>query len=339
MNGYRGDTYANFYVGVAGEVFLRANDLDTSDNSRGWSVVLYRTSTEAMAYKHWIKYLYNDFLRRIPSEQEIADKIGNLQNGSGIVGLADIFLFSQEFCTIIVNDLYKQLLDRIGDPGGVSFWVNFLTKPRMPGIPVSISPYPIQEIIVGFCDSTEYKSKHPVPNEFVRSLYLKILGREPEPGAVQGSPIHAGKNTADLIRDFLRSEEYAVYRSTHFYRRLLHRESELEPSGHARAIQNGEPLQNVVRRFITSEEYMAKATSRQDTDFTAISFVAAPLRTDFPPPPTPNPRCQALERQLASLRSQLASLQAELRTAPIGGKAALVVAGPEKNLEIGSKAG
>jgi hypothetical protein len=63
-------------------------------------------------------------------------------------------------------------------------------------------------------------------------LYIKLLGREPETGAVQGNPIHAGRNTADVIRDFLKSEEYAVQRSTHFYRRLLQRESS-EPSGHA----------------------------------------------------------------------------------------------------------
>jgi hypothetical protein len=137
-------------------------------------------------------------------------------------------------------------------------------------------PYPIQEAIVGLCDSTEYRSKHPVPNEFVRSLYIKLLGREPETGAVQGNPIHAGRNTADVIRDFLKSEEYAVQRSTHFYRRLLQRDSS-EPSGHAWAIQNSEPLQNVVKGFMTSEEYRAKATSRQDTDTTALSFVALPI--------------------------------------------------------------
>jgi hypothetical protein len=86
--------------------------------------------------------------------------------------------------------------------------------------------------IVGLCDSTEYRSKHPVPNEFVRSLYIKLLGRQPETGAVQGNPIHAGRNTAEVIRDFLKSEEYAVQRSTHFYRSLLQRNSS-EPSGHA----------------------------------------------------------------------------------------------------------
>jgi hypothetical protein len=47
--------------------------------------------------------------------------------------MADIFLFSQEFCNIVVSNLYKQLLDRVGDPNGISFWVNFLTKPKMPG--------------------------------------------------------------------------------------------------------------------------------------------------------------------------------------------------------------
>jgi hypothetical protein len=298
-------------------------------------------------YAPWIKYLYIDLLGRIPSEADIDGKLSNIAAGTSISGMADIFLFSQEFAHIVINNLYKQLLDRAGEPGGVSYWVNFLINPRLPGVPVSIAPYPIQEAIVGFCESTEYKSKHPVPNEFIRSLYVKILGREPELGAVQGNPIHTGKNTADVIRDFLRSEEYAVHRSTHFYRRLLQRESELEPSGHARAIQNGDPLQNVVRGFITSEEYRAKATSRQDNGTSTILYVAPspssiptnlpPTSTTPPSSPTPNPRCQALERELASFQSQLASLQAELRTAPIGGKAAIVVAIREKKSEIAAK--
>lgn len=336
----QGGTSARLSVSnTGGEIILRANDLDISDNSRGWSVILYHTSRQGSKYSSWIEYLYIDLLGRVPSKQEIAGKIANLQSGSGILGMADIFLFSEEFASIVVNNLYKQLLDRDGDTAGVKTYVNVLTTKPSPLIPASFSLNTIQNVTIELCNSTEYKSKHPLPNEFVRSLYVKLLGREPEAGAVQGNPIHGGKNTADVIRDFLKSEEYSSQRSNHFFKRLLRRDSS-EPSGHARAIQTGEPLQYVIRGFVTSEEYRTKATSRQDKDIAPILFVASPIPLNLIPPPHPpmtNPRCQALEKELVSLQSQLARLQSQLKIAPTQSRGELVEHIKEKKLEISMK--
>ena len=123
----QGGTFAWFSVPKPGEVILRANDNDTSNNSRGWSVTLYHISDEPITkYKSWINYLYIDLLGRVPSEEEKAQKIGNLESGAGFAGMVDIFLFSKEFAKIVVNNLYKQLLDRYGDSEGVRIFVNRL---------------------------------------------------------------------------------------------------------------------------------------------------------------------------------------------------------------------
>lgn len=121
----------------------------------------------------------------------------------------------------------------------------------------------MQDVVVGFCDSVEYKQKHPVPNEFVRSLYNNLLGREPEPGAVENNPIHSGKSTTDVIRAFLLSEEYAKRVCEGYYQMYLSRRSdEGGLRGWANLVEHGLSLQQVIKGFVTSDEYINRALLR-----------------------------------------------------------------------------
>ena len=117
-------------------------------------------------------------------------------------------------------------------------------------------------MIVGFCDSAEYK-KNPVPNEFVRSLYNKLLGREPEPGAIEGNAIHSGKSNSEVIIALLRSEEYSRRIVGSYYQAYLGRAPD---EGRLRAwinlVEHELALREIIKGFITSDEYENRALSR-----------------------------------------------------------------------------
>jgi hypothetical protein len=202
--------------------------------------------------KSWVKSLYVDLLHRIPAQTEVDSWFYSLMRNASLDSVADGFIRSQEYCTITANSFYVQFLDRQGDPAGIDGWVSILMKGTS-----------MQDIIVGFCDSAEYKQKHPVPNEFVRSLYLKLLGREPEPGAVENSPIHSGMSTANVIRGFLVSEEYATKVCDGYYSTFLARSPDEQGlRGWANLIEHGLSLQQIIKGFITSDEYISRSVSR-----------------------------------------------------------------------------
>jgi hypothetical protein len=204
----------------------------------------------------WIKSLYLDLLNRNPSQTEINNWLSSVVNGVNLASVADGFLRSQEYCTIIVNSFYNQLLDRQADPSGLVFWSMKLQN--------DVS---IQDVIVGFCNSDEYKSKHPVPDQFVESLYNKLLSRHSDPSGLQFwiNQITSGTNTtAQVIQPgFLRSEEYALQRATECYAKFLGRNP--DPTGlnfWIQMIQNGLSLQGLTKGFVTSEEYKQRSQHR-----------------------------------------------------------------------------
>ena len=94
-------------------------------------------------------------------------------------------------------------------------------------------------------------------------LYINILGREPEQGAVENNPIHSGKSTRDVIRAFLLSEEYARRVAESYYQVYLGRHSdEGGLTGWTNLIEHGLSLQQVIKGFATSEEYISRSLSR-----------------------------------------------------------------------------
>jgi hypothetical protein len=149
--------------------------------------------------RQWIHALYADLLGRVPDAGGLAFWIGRLNAGQGLRFVADGFLQSQEYCTNIITGLYHQLLSRTPDAGGLASWVNMMQNGTA-----------LQEIILGFCDSAEYQNNNPVPEQFVESLYGRLLGRASDPGGKQSwiDELQAGRGTAHVINGFLTSQEY-----------------------------------------------------------------------------------------------------------------------------------
>jgi hypothetical protein len=204
----------------------------------------------------WIKFLYVDLLSRNPSQTEINDWANYMNQGASYSSVCDDFLYSLEYCKDTVTTLYNKLLDRTPDVGGLSNWINYLQQQRRS----------IQDAIVGFCNSIEYMQKHPVPTQFVESLYNKLLGRASDPAGLTGwvGSLNSGKNTtATVITGFLRSEEYALQRATECYTKYLGRDP--DPTGlqgWMRVLENGLSLQDLSKGFVTSEEYILRCQNR-----------------------------------------------------------------------------
>ncbi len=203
---------------------------------------------------HWLRCLYLDLLNREPDIGGLNYWINKLTSGTSSTSIADSFLKSPEYCTITAESLYAKLLDRHSDPGGLNFWRDYLVRGS-----------PLQDAINGFCNSAEYKSRHPVPDQFVESLYNKLLGRHSDPGGFQYwvNKINSGTNTIDIINGFLRSREYALQRMTEFYQKFLGRQPDSGGLDYwAKKVQNGISLQEITKGFITSVEYLTRSQSR-----------------------------------------------------------------------------
>lgn len=205
----------------------------------------------------WLKCIYLDLLNRQPDQQGFNDWLNAINSGSTVFLVLDGFLRSQEYCTNVANSLYNQLLDRQSDPGGLINWRDFLANGNS-----------IQNAIVGFCDSQEYKIKHPIPNQFVESLYNKLLGRPSDPSGLQGwvNVINTGTSTADVIRGFLRSKEYALQRINELYQKFLERQPNTGlltvTNFWIIELQHDVSIQEIMKAILTSTDYLVRSQSR-----------------------------------------------------------------------------
>ena len=209
----------------------------------------------------WIRSLYQDLLGRPPENENVVQaQVDGLRKGRSPKDVVNQFLTSQEYCYARGYWMYKYFLDREPEPGarearGQQF---------MQGMP-------FQTMIVEFCESPEFKMKHPVPKEFVRSLYYKILSRRQDPEVYdqagfqhQVSAINSGTPTKDIINNFLRSLEYAYITANEYFVKFLRREHTPSPqSSHVIKIMSGAPLQEEIKDIVCSEEYINRAVSRQ----------------------------------------------------------------------------
>ena len=319
---YQGGTGTSFIASTEGSIQLYANDNDPGNNTGAWKVFANVTPASAEWFGPWIRALYHDLLGRPPENENVVQtQVEGLRKGRSPKDVVNQFLTSQEYCYGRAYWMYQHFLDREPEPGarearGQQF---------MQGMP-------FQTMISDFCESPEFKAKHPVPKEFVRFLYYKILGRSQDPEVYdqagfnhQVAAINSGTATRDIINNFLRSLEYAYVTANEYFVKFLRREHVQDPqSTHVKKIMSGAPLQEEMKDILCSEEYINGSVSR---------YVDAVVST---PPPVTDP-CQPIEKELAGLNNEKSQAQAELLTAPTGAKPALLAQIRELNNEINAK--
>ena len=164
---------------------------------------------------------------------------------------------------IWVASLYRDLLNRRFDDGGLDFWVrerlvravtpqgiargfcysqefsNTLATelyhwlldraPDSGGLAgwtrALVNGMSRQTAIVGFLSSQEYLSRNAVPNAFVQSLYVRLLNRQPDPGGFNFwvERMRQGMSPTEVARGFVNSEEFCRNYAAGLYRRFLRR--------------------------------------------------------------------------------------------------------------------
>lgn len=198
----------------------------------------------------WITGLYQDLLSRAPDQAGLDGWIAARAAGMSLGTVVNGFLNSNEYCTNLVTAFYADLLTRQPDPAGLQGWVNQLQGGASR-----------QAILTGFLDSAEYKASNSPPDQFVESLYNKLLGRASDPAGRQGwiAALAAGATTADVIRGFVTSEEYCSNQVTQLYSTLLGRAPDLPGlAGWVNLMRTGRRFQDILSGFLTSDEYRGR---------------------------------------------------------------------------------
>ena len=140
---------------------------------------------------------YEDFLGRAPTAGELSlATSGSLVSAGAralvVSGLAN----SSEWIRVTVDKLYVDTLGRVGDPGGVNYWVGVLQSRRLSVASVAASFYSSPEYFAGFGQSSV--------SVWIGDLYRKILLRDgasdPSGVGVLGGSDCPGGSSAGRVR-------------------------------------------------------------------------------------------------------------------------------------------
>jgi RNA polymerase sigma-70 factor, ECF subfamily len=210
-------------------------------------VVATRPLTVATPTPSWIRTLHVDLVGRLPDRRALGRRIAAARRGASHREIVSELLRSEEYCRAQITRLYRALLDRDGDPDSVAAWArslrsgialqdvsasicdSFEYKANHPdGAAFVESLYQrllhrasdpegkaaalaalhhrasTLSVIKGFLSSSEYCCQQAT------ELHVRLLGREPEPGALservvalmQGTPLQ------QIVLDLVTSAEY-----------------------------------------------------------------------------------------------------------------------------------
>jgi hypothetical protein len=170
----------------------------------GGQIDRYGLATTLSRTDEWITTVitnfYRDTLGREPDAAGLRGWIDAARSGMPIAQIAAAFYSSQEYFTKVghndyatwVADLYRKLLLREADSGGIAGWVAAL-RGGMPRDTVSFGFYQSQEKL----------------GVRITALYQKLLGRAPESGAIPNwAPFVANQGDLVLAAALAASNEY-----------------------------------------------------------------------------------------------------------------------------------
>lgn len=256
--------------GWAGDVLFGSEGNDTIDGGDGASGL--REGAVGSAYR-----LYRATLAREPDVKGFEDWVHALNHGMSVETAASQFLTSPEFQAVygaldntqFVTLLYRNVLGRAPDAGGLSGWVGSLDAGASRA-----------SVVAGFSDSTEFKNNtslevdafatSKVSNEHqgqVYRLYLATLGREPDAGGFLNwmNALDTGSQSLKTVAaGFVGSTEfqqnYGSLNNTQFvtllYRNVLGRTPDAGGlSNWVNALNNGMSRADVVVGFSDSAEF------------------------------------------------------------------------------------
>jgi hypothetical protein len=206
---------------------------------------------------------FRNFLGRSPSSSELAS-FTNVNNTMGPLAVANTVVRSGEASSILVDQLYLELLGRHADPSGLNSWVSVLTNGGTE-----------EQVIVALLTSAEYYNhvaqQYPGGDPtvaWINSLYQNLLGRTPAPTEVQGWLAMANtQGLAAVATNIVHSQEFRSDQVGAMYGapqvgviaapNLLHRRAIPSPAELSQWVNSGLDLRSIAVVLITSGEYNA----------------------------------------------------------------------------------
>lgn len=170
---------------------------------------------------------YQDVLSRTAEPQGLAYWTQQLAAGVSGSQFAAALLTSHEYHQDVVDGDYDQLFGRSAEPPALNFWGSLLDH----GVQTS------GQVLIGLLGSDEYYALHNRSNaQFIVALYLDVLGRDADPGAVNywlaqmSGPTNApaghaaiGLSRADVAGQFVTGAECQTKEIDEWYQDYLDR--------------------------------------------------------------------------------------------------------------------
>ncbi len=242
------------YVGIAawrdggGTLWVTVDFLKLN---RAAPVVTQMSQAEATAL---VQASYHDFFGRAPSANELNLWVPSLVNGMDPNQFLRAVVTSPEWVSKVVVGLYQDTLGRSPDAGGLSYWTNRMRTGMTQA-----------EVAAHFYGSAEYYSRSGgTIDSYVRALYLKLLGREPDSGgfAYWTGRLRRGESRDTIAYEFYQSVESRTRRVTALYQQLLGRGPDAAGLQYwVGRLLDGNDL-NLAVALAASPEYRARALAR-----------------------------------------------------------------------------
>jgi subtilisin family serine protease len=174
----------------------------------------------------FVRALYQDFLGRAPSINELSNWTSRLTTGQiDSYGVAAELSRSDEWISKVLTGYYRNTLNREPDAQGLRHWIN-----------AARSGMSVSQIAAFFYGSPEYfatvgQSNHQI---WITDLYQKLLLRAPDPVGLKGwvNALNTGVPRHAVAFGFYQSPETLGLRVNTLYRTFLGREGEPEGIAH-----------------------------------------------------------------------------------------------------------
>jgi hypothetical protein len=200
----------------------------------------------------YVSDLYRQILLREADPDGLASWVALLNGGAPRAAIVEALWESPEHRGLQVDELYTTYLHRAADAQGRTSWVNAL----MNGMTEA-------EASRGFLTSAEYQQAHAGTTAYLTGLYADVLGRTPDPGALDGwqAAVQRGVSREALADAFLGAGEAYQQLLDRSYSDYLGRAA--DPAGEAYwggALQSRQAsAADVAQALLASDEYFARA--------------------------------------------------------------------------------
>lgn len=201
----------------------------------------------------WVASLYRDVLERRFDDEGLDGHVRDLLKGDSSSYLqARSFCYSPEYSTMLASRLYHLLHNRAPDEEGLNMWADKLTNGMS-----------YRDVVAGFVESEEYLNNNPVPEQFIDSLYRRLFGRPVDAGGLEHytSQMQGGTSPADVARDLMASDEYGTKIIHEYFRRILRRTYDGDPSYYLAKFKEGMTQTDFLVELVDSAEYKQQVLS------------------------------------------------------------------------------